>query len=915
MVGCIPKVFDSNRNCQLRYVYSVFNLSNFSSKEEFMEDKKMPGKKQTITFGLMTAAFFYGLFLLLPCAFGDEGRNKNFDYKKYPYFDPNLPLQQRVSDLLSRMTLEEKVSQMVDKAVPIERLGIPEYKWWNECLHGVMAKDVTIFPQAIGLASTWDPQLIFEAATAISDEARALNRKGTDERRVGGLTYWSPTINIARDPRWGRTQETYGEDPYLTSRIAVAFVKGLQGNDPKYLKLVSTPKHFAANNQEYNRHSGSSDIDEQLLREYYLPAFRACVVEGKAYSVMCAYNALNKVPCCTNARLISDILRDQWGFAGYVVSDCGAIKDVHADHKYLATPEEAAAAAVKAGCDLNCGTTYKEHLIKAVEKGLITEADIDKCLSRLLKARFLLGMFDPPEMVPFNKIPLETIDCQRHRQLALQTARESIVLLRNDRRFLPLDAKKIKTIAVIGPDANTIETGNYTGTAAKAVSPLEGIKNKMQGDAKIEFAKGCDIADSAPINTEYLIPKDGNEGEHGLKGEYFNNKKLEGDPVLVRTDKEIDFDWGEKAPIEALEPNNFSIRWSGKIIAPASGRHQLNVTSDMGTRLYIDGRQGTDRWSDWRKGTDIVELNMNKGQIYDIKLEYKGGTSSKNRQSTVRLGWDVTRSPKMESGIAEAVALAKQADVVIAVLGINQQIEGESNDRFYIGLPAIQNRLIEKVYEANPNIVVVLINGSPLAHRYSVPAIVEAWYPGEEGGTAIADVLFGDYNPAGRLPMTFYDSTEQLPPFDDYDIRKGRTYMYFKGEPLYCFGYGRSYTKFDYGELQISPEKIGKEGKINISINIKNRGLRDGDEVVQLYVRQVSPRAVRPAKQLKAFERIFLKSGQEKTVSFTLAAQDLAFFDNSVGDFIVESGKYELLIGSSSADIRAAGTIEIQKEG
>ena len=355
------------------------------------------------------------------------------------YLNPKLPVEQRVADLISRMTLEEKASQMGDKAPAVERLGIPQYKWWNECLHGVMGSNVTVFPQAIGLSATWNPQLIYDMADAISDEARVKYNQKTDDKRAGGLTYWSPVVNIGRDPRWGRTQEGYGEDPYLVSRIGVAFVKGLQGSDPKYLKVVSTPKHFAANNEESRRHTGSSDIDEQLLREYYLPHFKACVVEGKAYSVMCAYNALNNIPCCGNNALLTNILRDEWGFEGYVVSDCGAIRDIHANHRYLPTPEEAAAAGVKAGTDLNCGRVYQAHLVEAVKKGLLTEKEIDKAIGRLFKARFLLGMFDPPEMVPYSKIPSDVVDCEKHRRLALQTARESIVLLKNEAGLLPLD--------------------------------------------------------------------------------------------------------------------------------------------------------------------------------------------------------------------------------------------------------------------------------------------------------------------------------------------------------------------------------------------------------------------------------------------------------------------------------------------
>ncbi len=855
------------------------------------------------------AKFLYiGLFVLFLAGAVLVGFAQAVEDEKPAWLDTTLPVEKRVADLLSRMTLAEKVSQMVDKATAIERLGIPKYQWWNECLHGVMAEGATVFPQAIGLASTWDPQLIGETAVAISDEARVIHRRGTSDRRAGGLTYWSPVVNIARDPRWGRTQETYGEDPYLVSRIATSFVKGLQGDDPKYLKLVATPKHFVANNEEGRRHGGSSDVDEQLLWEYYLAAFRNCVVQGKAYSVMCAYNALNDMPCCADKWLLEDVLRRQWGFEGYVVSDCGAVRDFYSGHHYSTSGPEAAAAAIKAGSDLNCGRVYKSHLLSAVKNRLLTEEEIDKSLGRLLKARFLLGMFDPAEMVSYNKVPDNMFGCEKHKQLALKTARESIVLLKNEKGLLPLNKSKIKSIAVVGPNAEVAQFGNYSGTPTVAVSPLEGIRNKTGADVNVDYVKGCEVAEFVPIGTEYLIPADAQPGQTGLKAEYFNSNNLFGNPVLVRVDKMIDFDWGNSSPELSVSRYDFTVRWTGKLIAPVSGQCQLALIKQRRARLYIDGKMVVDQWEGGRGGTNILALNLTKGRQYDIRIEYRGGNRGTNfRQSFVTLGWDVVKDQTMLQRIKEAADLAQKADVAIVFAGIDQSIEAESNDRSCTDLPSCQVELIKQVYKANPKTVVVLINGSPLSVRWiaeNIPAVVEAWYPGQEGGTAIAEVLFGDYNPAGRLPMTFYASVEQLPPFNDYDIRKGRTYMYLKDKPLYPFGHGLSYTKFKYSRLKIVSKKFGKSGKINVSVKVKNTGRYNGDEVVQLYIRDVQSSVQRPLKQLRRFKRIHLKKGEKKTVSFVLTQEDLSYYDVSSGRFVVEPGEFEIMVGSSSDDIR-----------
>ena len=829
----------------------------------------------------------------------------------FPFRDTSLPIEKRIEDLLSRMTVEEKITQMCNDSPAIERLGIPAYFWWNECVHGVMGRDVTVFPHAIALAAMWNPDLLYKIAIATSDEARAVYRPDGSNGGIGsgGLTYWSPMINMARDPRWGRTQESYGEDPYLAGRLGVVFVKGLQGDDPKYLKIVATPKHFVANNEEYRRHSGSSEVPEQVLQEYYLPHFKACVVEGKAHSVMSAYNALNGIPCSANPKLLIDILRGEWGFDGVVVSDCGAILDIHANHHYVATSEEAAAAALRAGCDLNCGIAPQkyvdDYLLKALNKGLVTQDEIDLALSRVLRARFLLGMFDPFEMVPYNRIPKSVVDSPEHRQLARQASCESIVLLKNEKNFLPLDKDKIKNIAVIGPYADVLCLGNYSGKPVKGVTILEGMKNKAGSKFEVRYALGCGrTGNLEPIESIYLKTED---GKNGLKAGYFDNKNLEGTPKLVRIDEKIQFDWGVKSPAAELPKDYFSIRWTGKLISPATGTFTISAGSDDGVRLFINDQKILDSWYVRGFTTDRAEIKLTKGEEYSIRLEY----FENEMDAGVALGW--TTGIDKDEKIAEAAKLAAESDVALVVLGFDEILEGEEHDRADLDLPAAQNELVQAVYKANPHTVVVLINGSAVIVNWikdNVPAILDAWYPGEEGGNAVADVLFGDYNPSARLPLTFYASMSQLPPFDDYDIRKGRTYMYLKEEPLYAFGYGLSYTTFSYSNLKISPKKIKQDSSTKISVNVKNSGQRCGQEVVQLYIHDVEASAVRPLKQLCGFKKIALKPNETKTIEFELPWDSLAFYEVENEKFTVEPGKFDIMIGSSSDNIRLKGSLE-----
>jgi len=837
--------------------------------------------------------------------------------EKQMYMDNTQPLVKRVNDLVSRMTLEEKVSQMSWKAPAIERLGVPESFWWNQCLHGVCSPSpTTMFPVSIAMAATWNPDLIHEVATAISDEARALYLKGADSRRgKHGLFYRAPVINISRDPRWGRINECFGEDPYLTARIAVSYVKGLQGGHSKYLKLVSTLKHFAANNEEWRRLYGSSEVSERILREYWLPHFRACVMEANAMSIMGAYNAINGEPCCTNKRLLTDILRGEWGFDGFVVSDTGALFHLVHNHHSCKTFEEAAAKAVKAGIDLDC-EQFEKYLVKAVKDGLVSEEEINTAVVRILTAKFRLGIFDPPEMVPYNQIPIDVIDCEEHRNLALRTAHQAIVLLRNDNNFLPLDKGKVKSIAVIGPHADKCYFGSYSGVVSKSVTTVQGIRNRVSAETQVWYAQGCEIQTPTfpAISSEYLLPAGTNKMEHGLKGEYYDDMNLSGRPLLVRIDDQINFDWRSGSPDkgEKIPDNEFSIRWRGKLIVPTTKIYTLAVGAKDGFRLFLDGNLLIDRWSQHPYKTDMVSIALEAGKEYDIQLEYFKYRGS----GSVHLGWDYLGPSALEldQKVQEAIDIAQKSDVVILALGTDGSIESEGRDREDIDLPQTQLNLLKKICKINPNTILVLINGGPLSIIWAkdhVPAILEAWYGGEEAGNAIADVIFGNYNPGGKLPYTVYKSVAQLPPVDEYDITKGFTYMYLKENPLFPFGHGLSYTKFDYRNLEINPQEVSADGKVKVSLDVQNIGHREGDEVVQLYVRDVVASVKRPNKELRGFERITIEPSQTKTVSFILNVRDLAFYDVDKKSFVVEPGKFELLLGSSSEDIRLKGDLEV----
>lgn len=714
------------------------------------------------------------------------------------YLDPAKPLDERVGDLVGRMTLAEKMSLLGTTAPAIDRLKIPAMDGWNQSLHGIVwTEPTTMFPVPISMAATWNTTLVHDIAAAIADEGRAINNywptvpgkveptggQGqsvtvtADGKRLrhNGLVYRSPVINISRDPRWGRIWEAFGEDPWLTSRMTVAYVKGTQGDDPKYLKLAATLKHYAVNNEERDRQKMDVTVSERMLREYFLPHFRAGIVEGKASSIMSSYNAINGTPGAENEFLLKQLLRDEWKFEGFIVPDSGAVELLVTGHKKYATFEEAAARTMLVGSDLD-NSAYVRYVPGAVEKGLLTERHIDQALRRILRIRFRLGEFDPPQLVPYKKLGKEEIDSPAHRQLALRAARESIVLLANRDNFLPLDAAAIKTIAVIGPFADFAQTGpNYTGLYSTFVKPLDGIKKRVGGNAKVLYARGSGILESDNPDASY----------------------------------------------------------------------------------------------------------------------------------------------------AEAVSIAKQADVCVLFVGINEILEREGIDRNFINVPPVQSQLVRRVLEANPRTAIVLQNGGPVslaggagpaaAQVPNAPAILDTFWAGEEGGTAIAEVLFGDYNPGGRMPYTVYRSVQNIPPMKEYDITKGFTYMYFDGPADWVFGHGLSYTTFDYSNLTVTGTI--PNGPLVVSAVIRNSGTRAGDEVVQLYVRDVEASVKRPKKQLMAFERISLRPGETRNVRFTVSPDRLAFWDEKRKAWIVEPGAFEVMLGSSSADVRLKGEIKASSSG
>jgi beta-glucosidase len=729
------------------------------------------------------AAWFFLAALLFGAALSQDAFAQ--EGGKPAYLDPSQPVEKRTQDLIARLTLEEKATLLNHDGPDVERLGIRSDKW-NQCLHGVCwDRPTTMFPVSIAMAATWDPVRLHEVASAISDEARAIYDLWHEQPSLAaehkGLIYRAPVINISRNPYWGRIDECYGEDPFLTGRLGVAYVQGLQGNDPKYLKLVSTLKHYAVNNVEKGRQKLSAKVSERMLYEYWLPHFRDCVVEGGAQSVMASYNAINGVPSNINPLLLTDILKRQWGFEGFVVSDLGGVNSMVKGHlRGQMSYEEAVARSLKAGCDFS-DDEYMKYIPAAVRQGLLPEERLNDALRRVLRDRIRLGEFDPPALVPYSRIAPSVICSPEHRALALETAREALVLLKNQDHFLPLDKTQLKRIAVIGPHAAMFTPGAYSGQPDRPVNPLQGLKNRAGAGAEILYAKGCDIA---PLS-----------------------------------------------------------------------RRMIN-----------------------------------------------GATSTQQAAGD-------------ETALIKAAAeTARQADVAIVFAGTTEAVETEGRDRTSLALPGRQEELIEAVNAANPKTLVVLLNAGPLTIPWvkkNVPAILEAWWDGVEGGNAIADVIFGDYNPAGRLPLTVYASESQVPPQDEYDITKGFTYMYIQGQPLFAFGHGLSYTEFAYGKLELSDQRIAPEGQVTAAIDITNTGPREGDEVVQLYVHELEPSVKRPAEELRGFQRIHLKPGETRKVTLTVAGEKLAFYDENRHAFRVHPGPFQILVGAASDDIRAKANLEV----
>jgi beta-glucosidase len=863
-----------------------------------------------------------------------------------PYLNPALSPEARAKDLVSRMTLEEKVSQMQDVAPAIPRLGIPAYNWWNEALHGVARNGfATNFPQSIGLAATWDTALMRRIAMTIAVEGRAKYNEAIredDHSRFAGLTFWSPNINIDRDPRWGRGMETFGEDPFLTASMGVEFVKGLQGDNPKYLELVSTPKHYAVHSgPEPLRHGFNVDVSEHDLEDTYLPAFRATIVEGHADSIMCAYNAIDGAPACANTMLLQQHLRDDWGFKGYTVSDCDAVGDIASGHHFAASPEEAAASAVKAGTDLDCGRTYGA-LAKAVQEHLLLEADIDASMVRLFTARMRLGMFDPPAAVPFNSIPYSDVNSAAHRELALQAARESIVLLKNANNTLPLKAS-IRKIAVVGPTADLLESieGNYNGTPPDPVSPLDGLQNEF-GSENVIYASGSSLAEGVPtpIPSAYLRT-DASLKTAGLKGEYFDTEDMKGTPKMVRVDAQINFDWNRVAPAGDFPNKTFAVRWTGDLLPPAPGDYVLSLrgprpiaasvmTGEAGgtqspparmpdrVRLYIDEKLVMDS----RSNPAEARLSFADTNPHAIRVEYVHQPNDRN----VDLNWE----PPANSLLSQAIDAAKKSDAIVAFVGLSPNLEGEEmnvhvdgfdgGDRTSIELPAAQEKLLEAMGETSKPLIVVLTSGSALAVPWAkehADALLEAWYPGEEGGDAIAETLKGKNNPAGRLAVTFYASTKDLPEFTDYSM-KNRTYRYYSGPVLYPFGYGLSYSRFSYRAPAVSAKEIKAGASAVVTTLVRNTSARDGDEVAELYVKPPQT-TVSPRVELEGFTRIHLRAGETRRVQFNLSPRQLSEVDEK-GNRAVMPGDYSIYVsggqpqtGTPAATFHISGTAALPK--
>jgi beta-glucosidase len=825
------------------------------------------------------------------------------------YLDLSQPIDTRVNDLLSRMTLEEKASQLVNQSRAIPRLQIPEYDWRSEALHGIAGAGLaTVFPEPIGIAATFDTALTRQMAAAIGTEGRAKHNKAVRAGRrdiLEGLDFWAPNINIFRDPRWGRGQETYGEDPFLTASMAIAFVRGMQGDDPKYLRVISTPKHFAVHSgPEPSRHTRNVEVSSHDLEDTYLPAFRAAVVEGRAGSIMCAYNRVNGEPACANSFLLEHSLRGVWKFDGYVVGDCDSVDEIFSEHHFTKTIAETAALSLQRGTDNECidsyskatdNSDYKKYL-DAVSQGLLSEAQIDTAVKRLLRARFRLGTFDPPEMVKYAQVSDAEIASQANRELALKVAQESMVLLKNH-GVLPL-RPKVKRIAVVGPLAESASAlaGNYSGTPPSTTTVLEGIQ-KQFASAKVTYAEGTNF-----LRQESLIPPSTYstaDGQPGVIGEYFPNKEFKGPPLVARRDAYINLEPLPHHQDSLTQPSgltDFSVRWTGFLTPAQSARYRM-FTSGATNRLWLDGKLVIDDLAPESTAPQPV-VELQKGHKYDLRLE-----SVVQDDGGSELSWLSLISDPLSLALHQAT----QADVIVAVVGITSQLEGEElrvkvpgfsgGDRTSLDLPEEEEDLLKALKGAGKPLVVVLMNGSALSVNWAhenADAILESWYSGEEGGTAIAQTLAGVNNPAGRLPVTFYKGVEQLPSFDDYSM-ENRTYRYFKGQPLYPFGYGLSYSRFQYSNLKLSTAELHEGEPLGVEADVSNTSNRDGDEVVQVYLTYPKLSGA-PDRALVGFTRIHIAKGEMRHVQLSLSPRDLSMV-NEAGARLTAPGDYRVSLG------------------
>lgn len=830
------------------------------------------------------------------------------------YKNTSLSPDERAELLVKELTLEEKAHLMMDGSRPVERLGIKPYNWWNEALHGVARAGLaTVFPQPIGMAASFDPEMVYEVFNAVSDEARAKNTyyASQDSReRYQGLTMWTPTVNIYRDPRWGRGIETYGEDPYLTSRMGVMVVKGLQGPaDGKYDKLHACAKHFAVHSgPEWNRHSfNAENIKPRDLYETYLPPFEALVKEGKVEEVMCAYNRFEGDPCCGSDRLLMQILRGEWGFDGIVVSDCGAIADFYNDRGHHTHPdaESASAAAVVSGTDLECGSSYKA-LIESVKKGLISEETVDTSVKRLLKARFALGEMDEPEKVSWTKIPFSVVASAAHDSLALNMARESMTLLMNKDNFLPLKRGGL-TVAVMGPNANdsVMQWGNYNGMPPHTVTILDGVRNMLGADDKLIYEQGCPWVERTLIQSAFSQCR--SDKGPGFTARYWNNLEREGEPVTT-AQVTTPFRFctsGATVFAPGVNLTDFSATYNSVFTPKESGEIVLEVYCYGSGRLRVDGEEvkGFSNKHGARKSTHAMKVQAGKSYNLELDFEYL--------RSDAQLNFDL--GFKKEVDIKRSVERVKEADIVIFASGISPGLEGEEmgvnlpgfkkGDRTDIELPAVQRELIEALHRAGKKIILVNCSGSPIGlepETQKCEAILQAWYPGQQGGTAVAEVLFGDYNPAGKLPVTFYRNVSQLPDFEDYNMT-GRTYRYMQDAPLFPFGYGLSYTTFDYGKAALDKGELAAGQSLKLTVPVTNAGKRDGEEVVQVYLRKQGD-AEGPVKTLRAFKRVCIPAGKTVNVEFDLKDKELEWWDDQSNTVRVCPGNYDIMVGGSSKE-------------